>query len=502
MASSKRGSVRRHGGRGSRKGPGRKRARRFAIAAFSPATAVIALVLAVITLSVWSCSSDPVRSRRSTRTNQTAAADATSGDTLKSPPPSARIPGAPLFESEPDIRVRVKPGSESSKIESKVALQAIGAQMQPAPIASPFTVTCTPEGIRLLTSKGEYLQFPQGVVVTIASTTTGPDGIGHPISPAPNIKVDDVEYPGQVILRPTTDKGMGKFDVIVDMSIEDYLPGVLAKELFAKWPLGAYESQAVCARTYALFERALDRAAGRPFDVENTQADQVFGGATNNQTARQAVLNTRGAVLTFNGELFKAYYSSTCGGRSGSAADVWPITKGYEYNLAAPIQGQIRPHYCQQARLYRWEVTRRADELGARFAAWGRINGHPVRTIGPIQSVTVEKVNATTRPGRYTVVDSRQKTYSMSAEELRVACNVAADGFTAITPQTRVNSSDVEFTSSTDNGIPIFMIRGRGFGHGVGMCQWCLKGMADAGIPWNEQVLTFYPGATIVKGYR
>lgn len=499
MGRTQRGGVRRHGGRGGRKGPGRRRARRFAIAAFSPATALVALVLAAVTLSVWSCSSfDPVASRR--RPNRTSDSTAAAGADKTTTP--VRVPGAPLYESEPDIRVRVKPAADGSRIESKVALQAIGHQMRPVPITSPFSAGMTPEGIRLVTASGEYVQFPQGITVTIASSSTGAGNVGHPISPAPNITVDGVEYPGQVILRPASDVGAGKFDVIIDMSIEDYLPGVLAKELFAKWPLAAYESQAVCARTYALFERELDRKAGRPFDVENTQADQVFGGATNNPTARQAVLNTRGVVLTFNGELFKAYYSSTCGGRAGSAAEVWPITKGYEYNLAAPIQGQVRNHYCQQARLYRWEVVRRADELGARLAAWGRSSGHPVRAIGPVRAVVVEKVTSTTRPARYTVMDDRQKSYSLSAEELRVACNVAADGFTVITAPTRVNSSDLEFTPSNDNGIPTFIIRGRGFGHGVGMCQWCLKGMADAGIPWNQQVLAFYPGATAVKGYQ
>lgn len=454
--------------------------------------------MSAVTLSIWSCSTfDPAASRR----RQLPAAP--------TPAPTAAAPVAsvPLYTSEPDIRVRVRPAAESVRIESSVALQASSPQARPTPISGPLTVGSGAGGVRLVMGDGQVLQFPPGAVVTIGPSTAGAANsagvVGGPASPvASSVRVDGIDYPGQIVIRPSTDVGPSRFDVIADMSIEDYLPGVLAKELFAKWPQAAYEAQAVCARTYALFVRDLDRAAGRPFDVENSQADQVFGGATDNATALKAVRNTRGIVLTYGGTLFKAYYSSTCGGRSGSAADVWPTSKGFEYNLAAPIQGAVREHYCQQARLYRWDVVRPADELGKRLAAWGRSSGHMVRAIGSLRGVVAERLNATTRPARYSLLDDRGKTYSLSAEELRVACNTGVEGLPPVTPQTRVNSGDVEFSISQDSAVPTFIIHGRGFGHGVGMCQWCLKGLADRGVPWDQQVLLFYPGAQVVRAYR
>lgn len=498
-------SVRRHNSsrsgspRGSR-GHGRRlrgRQRRFAIAALSPLTAIAVLLLAAVTLAVWSCSTDPGYPRRRPAPLPAAAGDAAT-PTLADPAP-APIVISPLFEAEPDIRVRVRQAVETVRIECPTPIEASVPEARPLVLVAPVIASSLPTGLRLTSGVGEAFDIGPGLDVTLVPIAAS--GSSPAQRPAAHLRIDGADFPGALTLRRASDTSPLAFDVIATMAIEDYLPGVLAKELFANWPLAAYEAQAVCARTYALFVRGLDRAAGRAFDVENSQADQVYGGATTNVTALRAVRNTRGVVLTYGGALFKTYYSSTCGGRAGSAADVWPISRGFEYNLAPPIQGAGRDHYCQAARLYRWEATRTADELGKRLAAWGRNAGHAVRSIGSVRGVSVEKVNQTSRPSRYSVIDDRGRTFSLSGEELRVACNFSAEGYPAITPQTRVNSNDLEFIQMPATELT-FLVRGRGFGHGVGMCQWCLKGMADRGIPWDQQVLTFYPGAQIIRGYN
>lgn len=486
--SSRNRGIRRHGGKGTR-----KRARRLAFAAFSPATTLAVLVMAGVMLAIWSCSTfDAGTSRR--------RPPAPAGGTDPAAP-SAPVAALALYTAEPDIRVRVKTAVDSARIDPVVPLVVSGGAVASAPIPGPVVVSNGPGGVRLTTTDGQTLQFAQGTVVTLSTAHHAAASAGF-AAPVAGIRVDGTDFPGQIVIRPASDVGPTKFDVIADMSIEDYLPGVLAKELFAKWPQAAFEAQAVCARTYALFVREQDRAAGRPFDVENSQADQVFGGATDNLTALRAVRATRGVVLTYGGGLFKAYYSSTCGGRAGSAADVWPTSKGFEYNLAAPIQASARESFCQQARLYRWDVTRTGDDLGKRMAAWGKSSGHPVRAIGSVRGVVVERVNQTSRPSRFAVQDDRGRTFSLSAEELRVACNTSADGLPAVTPQTRMNSGDVEFVPVGGATTPTFTVHGRGFGHGVGMCQWCLKGLADKGVPWDQQVLMFYPGAKVVQAYH
>lgn len=470
------------GGRGGL-GAIRRRGRRIASAAFSSATAITALALSAVVLAVWSCSSfDPAGGKRR--------------------PPVAEWPGdrpverpvTPLYETEPDIRVRIREPIVTVRFDASSSLTAESPGVRPTPVTGPLVATAVNGMVRLSFPDAGFIEFPAGAPVTLTPAGGSPG--------ASAVRVEGTDYPGRITIRPRSDAGPGLFEVIAAMPIEDYLPGVLSKELFASWPMAAYEAQAVCARTYALFQSGQDRAAGRAYDVESTQADQVFGGSTTNRTALDAVRSTRGVVLTHRGAIFKTYYSSTCGGRAASAADVWPTSKGFEYNLAVPIQGAPRDHFCQAARLYRWETTRTADELGKRLAAWGRHAGHPVRGVGNVSSVAVEKLNQTGRPSRYTVSDDRGRTYSLSGEELRVACNFAAQGFPAITPPTRVNSNDLEFTPVAGSRAPTFQVRGRGFGHGVGMCQWCLKGLSDLGVSWEKQVLMFYPEASVVRAYQ
>jgi stage II sporulation protein D len=479
--------------------------------AFTPgAMAAVMVIVGVIGLiAIGSCSTfDPSARRRPPISG--------GGGSVGGGGPGVKVPEITSYPVEPDIRVRIKQGATAARIEAPGTLSVRVEGQAPASVSAPLTISSDAGSIVIspgLSSNtlasgdvpggsGGVRTFAPGTTVTLidARAAAGKEATGGTEAQAPRgtIRIDGVDYPGWVLIRPATDSGPGSFDIIADMSIEDYLPGVLAKELFSHWPLAAYEAQAVCARTYALFERDRDRAAGRFFDVESTQSDQVFGGATTNATALNAVRNTRGIVLTHEGKIFKTYYSSTCGGRASSAADVWPISKGFEYNLAAPIQGQLREHWCQQARLYRWEVTRPANELAKRLASWGRNSGHAVRSIGAaVASVDVQSSNQTTRPARYLVVDDSGRQFSLSAEELRVACNTSAEGVPAFTPQTRVNSGDLEFERVGGE----FKIRGRGFGHGVGMCQWCLKGLADRGVKWNDQVLLFYPGAQMMKVY-
>src|SRR5690606_23410329 len=134
-----------------------------------------------------------------------------------------------------------------------------------------------------------------------------------------------------------------------------------------------------CARTYALHQRERAQRLGRPFDLEATVIDQAYAGATDLEVARRALADTRGTVLTWQGELLRAYYSSTCGGRSAAAADIWPTSGEFAFNLAAPIQAYRRDHACEGSPVYTWEVTRTRDDLSRRFREWGKINGSPVK---------------------------------------------------------------------------------------------------------------------------
>jgi stage II sporulation protein D len=269
---------------------------------------------------------------------------------------------------------------------------------------------------------------------------------------------------------------------------------VLSKELIKGWPRQSYEAQAIAARSYALHERRRARSLGKAWDLENDTSDQVFGGITSDRTSMEASRATRGRVLVDSaGELVRAYFSSTCGGRPVSASDAFGTPRGQEFNRAAPLQARARPHACQTASLYRWTIDRSDTDLSRRLRTWGQFNGHEVRSLSLVRSIEPARSNTAGRPIDYRVTDDRGRTFTLRGEQLRLAINQSVEGLPNVTRETRANSGDVEVSFSGGRAT----IRGRGFGHGVGLCQWCARGFALEGRDASQILALMYPGSKV-----
>ncbi|MFM9995383.1 MAG: SpoIID/LytB domain-containing protein [Phycisphaerales bacterium] len=429
---------------------------------------------------------------------------------------SARVADAApeLPTTEPELRVRIRTGLTGATLDGPSRFVVTTDVDQPLAVMGPLGVACEAGSITVTDGDGRRRLFGAWTPVFV-SPEAARDGKDA------NILIDGAPFPGRLRLHPrpgtaTTQSptggtptppsagaaakrgSPGVFDIVELVLVESYLPGVVSGELWPNWPLAAYEAQSVVARTYALHQRHVAMRRGRDYDLEANTQDQVYKGFVETPVAVQGVRNTRGVVVTWRGKLLRTYYASTCGGRTASAADVWPTTEGYEYNLYEPIQAASRDHWCTQSTLYRWEVTRETDELTRRIREWGKGNGHDVAGLSSLVSVTVARANADGRPARYRLRDAKGTPFELSAEQLRLACNQSVAGVPDVAlRKTRAASNDFEVEIK---GKAV-TIRGRGFGHGVGLCQWCIKGMADRGYPWRQMVPRFYPGATLERAY-
>jgi SpoIID/LytB domain protein len=114
-----------------------------------------------------------------------------------------------------------------------------------------------------------------------------------------------------------------------------------------------------------------------------------------------------------------------------------------------------------------------------------------------VRSIEARDRNEAGRPDTYSIVTDTGREYAMAPEELREAANWSVSGLEPITRENRFHSGDVEVIVRADS----VRIIGRGFGHGVGMCQWCAKGMADSGMDWRSMIEQFYPGVDVRKMY-
>lgn len=385
---------------------------------------------------------------------------------------------------EPDVRIRIGSSHDQTTFGSPATIEVDAGTFSRGwvRVQTPVTVKLAGDVWVITERSGAVKRFGKVRPLKVRAADGG------------SVSVDGGLYAGEIELITRPAVSSSSFDMIAHVPMEKYLPGVLAKELYQDWTAGAYEAQAIAARSYALQERTRRVALGEDYDLETTTDDQVYGGDTTNRTALAAVAATRGMVLTYQGFPLRAYYSSTCGGRANSAREIWPTGPGFEFNLAAPLQAQSRAHYCQISPLYRWTVPRDTSDLVRRISAYGHQQGLSIKAIGSLTRIEATKRNALGRPAEYRVTDAGGKSWLINAEMLRFAMNYTnGSNIPAVTRAQRVNSGDFD---AIVRG-PSTTVNGRGFGHGVGMCQFCAEGFGRKGARGKDIVVIFYPGATI-----
>ncbi len=269
-------------------------------------------------------------------------------------------------------------------------------------------------------------------------------------------------YRGELV---TYKEAGNKLLLVNILPLEEYLTGLLGDEMPLDWPLEALKAQAVVARSYALFMKRSRGAGNYSYDLESTVMDQVYEGADDASKARLAVEGTAGEVLMDRGELVKTFYHSTCGGRTESALNVWG-----EKNSFRPVKDS----YCSRSPKTSWQYSIANGELASRLTT----ANFPADTI---RSIQLEKKIGNPRAATI-IVKTGSNTLFIQGNDFRKAI-----GFD--------NLKSTWFDVRRDGDK--FIFSGRGYGHGVGMCQWGAKGMAEAGEKYKEILRHYYPGTRL-----
>lgn len=385
-------------------------------------------------------------------------------------PPPARI-------GEPVVRVRIARGVNAAEIKS----------------TQNYTLTVVRDRPEAMTLSGSVS------VKLVGDTWEVGD---HRIAEARKIAIDfhgseqsllsfnGQLYPGRFRLIAIDDD---RFDVINHVAMEHYLPGVLDRELYSNWEPATFEAQAIAARTYAL-HRIIELGPGRTFDVESTQASQAYGGWTENPRAREAVIATRGIVLTYGGKIFPAYYSSTTGQAGQSASEAFGGSE-----QIPPLQALSLPKWDRDSPHNTWgPVNRDRQAFTKRLVAWGQAHGHAVASLDRLISIRIAERNQHGRPIRILITDAAGKNDELRAEQFRHAANYSVPGLPAITRDQLIKSSHFQLSIEQDQ---IIFRNGSGFGHGVGMSQFGAQAMARAGYDAMAILDTYYPRSRTDRAY-
>lgn len=277
------------------------------------------------------------------------------------------------------------------------------------------------------------------------------------------IKFNGVWYTGSLVVLRTS-RGL---EVINFVGIEDYLKGVVPREMHFWWPLEVLKAQAIAARSYALYRML--RSESLEHDVTADTRTQVYGGrsAWTLNTSR-AVQNTEGKVLFFAGELLPGYYHACCGGHTQDISNIW---HGENEALKGVVCRACRwsPHYKWEKEYTKKEVTELLNAGGYELESFGALLPGLRDGSGRLDKILVET------NGQWFQVPIKK--------------------FRGLLGRSRIKSTNFFITEHSD----LYRFKGSGWGHGVGLCQWgaFFRGMRR----WSASRILeyYYPGTEIVS---
>jgi stage II sporulation protein D len=258
--------------------------------------------------------------------------------------------------------------------------------------------------------------------------------------------------------------------VVNILDLEEYLYGVVPKEAPPQWEMAALRAQAIVARTYTLYKR--QRQTHGDYDVAAEYVrDQAYDGyGAEHPRTTQAVDETRGLVLTCQGELIPTYYHAESAGYTENSEHVW--------SAPHPCLRAVKTSTHPASPYIQWSATLSLQDLRATLGKKGYVVGH-IQRIEPIQRSPTGRI-ILLRLGH-----TRGETV-LRGTDFRLAVGPE------IIRSTR-------FTVDLRGGRALFS--GQGWGHGVGLCQWCSQGMAELGYDYEAILKHYYLGATLTRQY-
>lgn len=269
--------------------------------------------------------------------------------------------------------------------------------------------------------------------------------------------INDKWYRGRVQVAQEGDKLLA----INYVDLEDYLYSVVGSEMPTSWPQAALQSQAVAARSYALYKRS--RSKHPLYDLNATTAYQVYKGIEQEHpNTVNAVDSTAREVVTYNGTVIEAIFHSSSGGGTENASDVWSSDVPYLRSVQDFDQGSP---------VYSWNETFTLTEFSNKIGDVGQIH-----TIGTAQLTPSGRVASITFAGE-------EGTRTLRGRDVRSALKLRSTRF------------DIELNEETET----ITVTGSGYGHGVGMSQWGARTLAEKGWDYRQILNHYYQSTAIAQ---
>lgn len=252
------------------------------------------------------------------------------------------------------------------------------------------------------------------------------------------------------------------------LPIEDYVFSVLRTESWPGWPLEVNKVLAIASRSYVLFMMGDTDINKRLYHIKNTNHHQTYSGVHDNHDLKNAVNQTKGIYLGYNTKPILAMFDCCCGGIiPAHIADI-------NFSDAPYLARDYACTYCKPCKIYSWnaELTLQDFEKALKNALQDTSAIHGFNINKRDKAGLVQEVILKGKPNNTTI--SGQKMYSLFKEVKSFAFNAYKKGKKII-------------------------LRGRGYGHHRGLCQWGAREMVRHGWTCNKILEFYYPGAIFMN---
>lgn len=350
------------------------------------------------------------------------------------------------------------------------------------------------------------------------------------------VKYNSKQYRGQVEVFLNTRQLL---TVTNTLGLENYLKGVVPKEMLPSSQIEALKAQAVVARTFAV--RYMDKCSKEGYNLTNDTSCQVYGGFdSEDERTNRAVTLTSGRILTLNGQPISAVYNSVCGGHTANNEEVWDgVAKSYLRGVACP--------YCSSAKKFKWTYEIKKSVLADILRNMGIHVNNRIDSIDIISRTSGNRVKlmCLNHRGGSEYISGKEfrriigaakikstwfdVTGSDSIKYVPVSSSRMVKNRLAIMKLRRKNGikdrksldninvkSHLKKTSSSEELIrniikdsmsnkknkesgDTFLINGRGHGHGVGMCQYGAGVMAKQGKNYKQILFHYYKSVRLER---
>ena len=267
--------------------------------------------------------------------------------------------------------------------------------------------------------------------------------------------------------------------VVNYVDVEDYIKGVVSAEMSEGWPLEALKAQSVAARTYVM--RNLNGYSQYGFDVTGTASSQAYGGTSSvGSNIVAAVEATGGQYLTYRGSLCDTLYFSSSGGGTEDSENVF--TSAVEY-----LRGVYDPYEDSAASVNAyssWTRSWNRSSISAKLVSMGYSFG----ALSDIETTFSDTDNVIC----IELTDTSGRTVRFSGGQCYAFCYYGS----------RLNLPSIHFTVDvSETNSDVYVFKGGGWGHNVGMSQFGAYAMAKYYGKTYDQILAFYyTGVSLSRG--